>query len=77
MLFKMLKRIDELEQENEELKRVILKKDNMLGGISQKCTAYKQTNRYNSNYGFDTIKEMAQIGLDIKKEADVTPTSNN
>lgn len=77
MLFKMLKRIDELEEENEELKRVILKKDNMLGGISQKCTAYKQTNRYNSTYGFDTIKEMAELGLDIRKEADVTPTSNN
>ena len=69
MIFKMLKQIEDLEQEVEELKKVISQKDNMLGGISQKCTAYKQTNRYSSNYGFDTIKEMADIGLDIKKEA--------
>lgn len=77
MLFKMLKRIDELEEENEDLRKAMKDKDQYIASILQKCNEYKKENLAVAYVGFERIKQLAELGLDIRKEADVTPTSNN
>lgn len=64
----MFKRLEELENEVEELKIVIREKDNMLGSIYEKSSDYLTRNCVEALAGIRRIKELAALGLDIKKE---------
>lgn len=60
----ILKRIRELEEENDFLKKKIRYQENYLGGILEKANFYLKRNCSESLAGMRTIKQLAEFGLD-------------
>jgi hypothetical protein len=63
----MFRRTRELEEENERLKEVISEKDNQFGAIITQINKAKTQNIVTAQKYYGKIKELAEIGLDIKK----------
>lgn len=63
----MFRRTRELEEEIEELKKVIKEKDNCLVSIYQQCRKGHAENLAVAFKYYDRIQTLAEMGLDIKK----------
>jgi hypothetical protein len=64
----MFKRLRKLEEENEILKNVIKEKDNCLAAIITQTNKGHAENLAVAFKYYARIKELAEIGLDIKNE---------
>ena len=64
----VFKRINELEDENEDLKEKMMVMANFFAAISEMCNEYKKKNLSVAYVGFNRIKHFAELGQDIKNE---------
>lgn len=68
----IFKRLEMLKDENEDLRKAMKDKDQCIASILQKCNEYKKENLAVAYVGFERIKQLAELGLDIQiKEADM------
>lgn len=61
----IFKRLDNLRDENEELKQIIRDQEDFFASIIQKCNEYKKKNLCVSYVGFNSIKDLAEKGMDL------------